>query len=774
MPKFGVGQPASRLEDSRFLTGRGRYIADLTLPGELHGVVLRSPHAHAVIRAIDTSRAERAPGVVAVITGEDLARDGIGDLPCVMSVKNRDGSPAAAPPRPALAQGRVRYVGDPVAMVVAERPYLAADALEGIEVDYEALDAVSDPAAALEEGSPQIWEQAPGNLCFDWELGDAATTAEAFTRAARVVALELVNNRVAANPMEPRGATGVVEAESGRMVLHASSQGAHLLRGILAEAVFGVPEDRLRVVTPDVGGGFGVKIFVYPEYVMVLCAARRLGRPVKWIAERAESFLGDCHGRDHVSRAEMALDEAGHFLGMRVSTVANMGAYVSDSGPFIATEAGTPMLAGCYTTPAIHARVRGAFTNTNPVDAYRGAGRPEAAYLLERLVDKCGRETGLGTVEIRRRNLIRSDQMPYTTALGKTYDSGDFIRNMDDALELAGWSDFEARRGQARGRNRLRGIGLSTYIEACGYFVEAARVQVDGCGRVTVLVGTQSNGQGHETAYTQIVCQELGVDATDVEIVQGDTDRIASGFGTLSSRSIPVGGVAIRDTAQLIIAKACAKAAELLEVAAADVEFDAGAFRIAGTDRQISFAEVARAAALGGGKPGFDEQAQWEPAVPTFPNGTHVCELEVDRETGVVTLLRYTVVDDFGVALNPKLLEGQVHGGVAQGVGQALLEHCVYDDDSGQLLTASFMDYPMPRADLVPPIAFKLNNVPSTTNPMGMKGAGEAGAIGAPPAVINALVDALAELGVEHVDMPATSHALWRLIQKSRPRCPES
>ncbi len=767
MPKFGVGQPASRVEDARFLTGHGRYIGELELPGQLHGAVLRSPHAHAAIRSMDTSAAERAPGVVTVITGEDLARDGIGHLPCVMAVTSRDGSEAVIPPRPALARERVRHVGDPVAMVVAETAVQAGNALELIEVDYDMLDAVTDTAGALEDGAPQIWEQAPGNLCFDWELGDAAATDAAFQRAARVVELDLINNRVVANPMETRGAIGSVEPDTGRMVLHVSSQGSHLLRGILAEKVFGVPEDRMRVVTQDVGGGFGVKIFAYPEYVMVLYAARRLGRPVKWIAERAETFLGDCHGRDHVSHAEMALDEEGRFLGMRVRTVANMGAYLSDSGPFIATEAGTGMLGGCYTTPAIHASVRGVFTNTNPTDAYRGAGRPEAAYLLERLVDKCGRETGLGPVEIRRRNLIRSDQMPFATALGKTYDTGDFVRNMDDALELAEWDGFEDRRREARGRNRLRGIGLSTYIEACaGNFAEAARVQVGGDGRVTVLVGTQSNGQGHETAYTQIVCEQLGLDPAQVTIVQGDTDRIASGWGTLGSRSIPVGGTAIRNAAGQVVAKAREKAAEMLEAATADIELTDGTFRIVGTDRQMTFVEVARAADPGDGRPSFDENAEWEPPVPTFPNGTHICELEVDRDTGAVELLRYTVVDDFGVALNPKLLAGQVHGGVAQGAGQALLEHCVYEADSGQLLSGSFMDYAMPRADLVPPIAFKLNRVPCTTNPMGVKGAGEAGAIGAPPAIINALVDALSELGVTHVEMPATPHSLWRLMHR--------
>lgn len=764
MAKFGVGQPAARVEDARFLTGHGRYVADIDLPRQLHAAVLRSPHAHAEIRSIDTSAAEHAPGVVAVYTGEDLAADGIGNLPCLAQVKNRDGSDLVRPPRPALAQGRARFVGDPVAMVVAETREQANDAVDLIAVDFEMLDAVADTAGALEEGAPQIWDEAPGNLCFEWEKGDAAATEEAFQRASRVVSVDLVNNRVVANPMETRGAIGSVD-EQGRMVLHVSSQGSHLVRTILAGMVFQVPAEQMHVITPDVGGGFGMKIFVYPEYVLVLYAARKLGRPVKWIGQRSESFLGDAHGRDHVSHAEMALDDQGHFLGLRVRTVANLGAYLSNMGPFIPTEAGAGMLAGCYAMPAAHVSVRGAFSNTSPTDAYRGAGRPESAYLLERLVDKCGRETGLGAAEIRRRNFIRSEQMPFTTALGMTYDTGDFARNMEDALEIAGWDGFDGRRRQA-GNGRLRGIGLSTYIEACaGGAPESARVQVNPDGGVTVLVGTQSNGQGHETAYTQIICEQFGLEPEQVTVVQGDTDRVATGAGTMGSRSIPVGGTVVRNAAEQVIEKGREKAAEMLEAAAADIEYRDGSYRIVGTDRETPFAEVARASDPGDGSPSFDEEAGWGPEVPTFPNGTHVCELEVDRDTGVVELLRYTVVDDFGTVLNPKLLEGQVHGGIAQGIGQALLERTVYDPQSGQLVTGSFMDYTMPRADDVPPITFRLNHIPSTTNPMGMKGAGEAGAIGAPPAVINALVDALSEFGVEHVDMPATPSVLWQRMQ---------
>jgi len=763
MAKFGVGQPATRVEDARLVTGHGRYLDDIVLPEQLHAAVLRSPHAHAAIRSIDTAAAEQAPGVAAVITGADLARDGIGDLPCLAQVKNRDGTSRADPKRPALARERVRYVGDPVAMVVADNAWQAEEALELIDVDYDMLDAVTDTVGALEPDAPQLWDEAPGNLCFDWEKGDAGATERAFSQADRVVSVELVNNRVVANSMETRGAIGSVD-EAGRLVLHVSSQGSHLMRNILAGHVFGVSPEEMHVITPDVGGGFGMKIFAYPEYVLVLYAARKLGRPVKWIGGRSEAFLGDAHGRDHVSRAEMALDAEGRFLGMRVRTVANLGAYLSNFGPFIPTDAGAGMLGGCYRTPAIHVSVRGAFSNTSPTDAYRGAGRPEAAYLLERLVDKCGRETGLGPVEIRRRNFITSEEMPFTTALGLTYDTGEFARNMDDAMALAEWEGFEERRRAAQAQGRLRGIGMATYIEACsGGGPEAARVQVGADGGVSVFVGTQSNGQGHETAFTQLICERFGLEPEQVTIVQGDTDRIATGSGTMGSRSIPVGGSAVRNAADKVIVKAGEKAAQMLEVAPADVEFREGSFRVPGTDLQKSFLEVARFADPGDGAASFDEDADWAPETATFPNGTHICELEVERDTGRVALLRYTVVDDFGNVLNPLLLEGQVHGGIGQGVGQALLEHCVYDQDSGQLVTGSFMDYTMPRADNLPPITFKLNSVPSTTNLMGMKGAGEAGAIGAPPAVINALVDAL---GVGHVDMPATPYSLWRIMHE--------
>jgi len=621
---------------------------------------------------------------------------------------------------------------------------------------------VVDTATADAESAPLVWPEAPDNLCFDWETGDAEATERAFAGSQRIVGLDLVNNRVVGNPLEPRGAIGAVEPETGRLVLHVSSQGAHLLRGILARAIFSVDEDRIRVVTPDVGGDFGVKIFLYPEYVLVLHAARRLGRPVKWIADRSEAFLGDAHGRDHVSRAEMALDEDGRFLGMRVGTRANLGAYLSNFAPVPPTVAGEPIVPGCYRIPAVHVSVRGVFTNTNPVDAYRGAGRPEAMYLLERLVDKAARETGLSPAEIRRRNFVTPQDMPYTNATGATYDTGDFARNMDDAMALADWDGFEQRRQAAKAQGRHRGIGMCTYIESCGGGGgESARITVDAEGLVTVFSGTQSNGQGHDTAYRQLVSDRLGLPPEHIRVIQGDTDLVASGGGTMGSRSIPVGGPAVQLSADRVYQRARDKAAELLESAAVDVEVGEDGFRIAGTDRRVSFAEVARAAAPRDGGPSFDETADWQPDEPTYPNGCHICEVEVDAATGRAEVLRYSVVDDFGTVLNPLLLEGQVHGGIAQGIGQALLENCVYQPESGQLLSGTFMDYAMPRADDIPPIDFRLNQVPSTTNALGMKGAGEAGAIGAPPAVINALVDALSEFGVEHVDMPATAETLW-------------
>jgi carbon-monoxide dehydrogenase large subunit len=765
MSGFGFGQSVARTEDARLLTGRGRYTDDVTLPGQAYAYLVRSPHAHADILAIDTHEASRAPGVLAVLTGADLEADGIGHLPCMFPLVQKDGSPLVTPPRPALAVGHVRHVGEPVVLIVAKTAAQARDAADLVYIDYADRPAVVALDEAVEPGAPQIWDEAPGNLCFDWERGDAAATDDAFARAAHVVALDLVNNRIIPNPLEERACNGAWDEATGKMTLHVGSQGVHNLRRQLARHIFQMPEEKIHVLTGDVGGGFGMKIFLYPEYVLVLYAARRLGRPVKWTSERSEGFVSDDHGRDNLTRAELALDEDGRFLGLRVRTLANLGAYLSNYAPFIPTD-GTGMLAGVYRTPAIHVSVRGVFTNTQPVDAYRGAGRPEAAYVIERIVDAAARKLNLSPAEIRRRNFIPADAMPFRTATGVTYDSGDFRRNMEDALVMADWDGFPARRSESRARGRLRGIGLSTYIEACsGGGPEQATIQVDGEGRVTVLIGTQSNGQGHETAYTQIVADRLGIAPELITIIQGDSERISFGAGTGGSRSIPVGGASLARSAAQVIEKARTKAAEMLEAAPVDLEFADGAFTIVGTDRRVTFQEVARAAAPAPGALAFDEVARWSPPAATYPNGCHICELEVDPETGSVEILRYVVVDDFGKVLNPSLLAGQIHGGIAQGIGQALTERCVFDRESGQLLTGSLMDYALPRADTLPFVELALNEVPCRTNALGMKGAGEAGAIGAPPAVINALVDALAAYGVTHVDMPATPETVWRLIR---------
>ena len=769
MEKFGVGQAATRIEDRRFTAGRGQYIEDLTLPNQSWGVFTRSPHAHARILEIDTDSVSDLPGVLGVYTCADLRAADIGDLPCNVGTSNIDGSPCYKPPRPALADKVVRFVGDPVALVVAETRSQAIDAAEQLWVDYEPLDAVVETGAALADGQPQIWESARHNQCFHWQAGDQQATNDAFACADKVVAVEMVNNRVIPNSMETRGA--IADTDNGRLVLHVSCQGVHMLRRMLAGQIFNVPEQDIHVLCHDVGGGFGMKIFMYPEYVATMFAARQLNRPVKWIAERSEAFVSDTHGRDHISRLELALDSAARIKGLRVRTTANMGAYLSQAGPFVATDAGVAMLVGCYDIAAAHVEVKGVFTNTAPVDAYRGAGRPEAIYAIERAMDVAAGEMGITPDDIRRRNFISPQQMPYSTALGATYDSGDFGRNMEDAMRLARWEEFPQRRQRALAEGKLRGIGLASYIERCaGGAPEQARLTVDKQGHVTLYIGTQSNGQGHETAFRQILCERLGLSFDDITVVQGDSDLIATGGGTMGSRSVPVGGSAIGMASEKIIERAKAKAAELMECAVSDVEFTAGEFRIVGTDRIQSFKAVAAAAseaASQAGQPGFDEAETFAPEVATFPNGTHVCELDIDRDTGVIDIVDYTVVDDFGRVINPLLLEGQVHGGIAQGIGQALLEYCAYESDSGQLVSASFMDYTMPRADHLPMIRFQRNEVPCTTNPLGIKGAGEAGAIGAPPAVVNAVVNALAEHGVRHLDMPITANRIWQILQSS-------
>ena len=766
MQKFGIGQPATRIEDTRLTTGQGSYIEDLSLEGQAYAIFVRSPHAHAFIKKIDTDDARALPGVLAIYTVEDLKADNIGNVPCGAPAMNKDGTPCVMPPRPALAEGKVRHVGDAVAVVIAETVEQARDAAEQVLIDYDLLEVVVETGGAMDPSATQIWEGAQNNRCFDWEAGNAESTEKAFSNAAKIVELNLINNRVVPTSLETRGAIASFESETGRLVLHVSCQGVHVMRRLLANAIFNCPEEDIHVLCKDVGGGFGMKIFLFPEYVVSLYAARKIGRPIKWISDRSEAFLCDSHGRDHVSHLQLALDANAKILGLKVNTIANLGAYLSNFAPFVATAAGVSMLVGCYSIPTAYVNVQGVFTNTAPVDAYRGAGRPEAIYAIERLVDVAAYDLGLAPDEIRRRNFIPGNAMPYDTSLGSTYDSGEFQQNLDDAIKFSNWQDFNKRKEKAKFRGKLRGIGLASYIERCaGGSPEQARLEVSSEGHVTLYIGTLSNGQGHETAFRQILCERMGVSFEDVTIVTGDSDLIETGGGTMGSRSVPVGGSAISAASDKIIKKAKITAAEMLESSLSDIEFHGGEFRIVGTDRVQSFQNVCKAAAPADGGASFDEKETFAPDSATYPNGTHVCELEIDIPTGIINLVDYTVVDDFGKVINPLLLEGQVHGGIGQGLGQALLECCKYESESGQLLSASFMDYTMPRADNLPSIRFIRNEVPCTTNPLGIKGAGEAGAIGAPPAIINAVVNALSDYKVRHVDMPVTPNKLWRLMQ---------
>jgi aerobic carbon-monoxide dehydrogenase large subunit len=776
MKQFGIGQPVRRVEDRRFITGRGSYLDDLSLPRQAWAFMLRSPHAHARIRGIDIAAAIGTPGILAVYTGDDLAREGIGTIPCLSALTNRDGSPCVMPPRPAIVRDRVRHVGDTAALVVAESLAAARDAAELVAVDYEPLPAAVDTAHAFDPGQPQVWDNAPGNLCFDWEVGDGVAVERAMAGARHRIALELVNNRVVVNSMEPRGAIGEYDPGEESYTLWSSTQGSHFVRNLLAEAIFKIPENRIRVVTRDVGGGFGMKLFLYPEHVLVLWAAKKLGRPVKWLPDRSDAFMTDTQGRDNITRLELALDDELRILGLNVEILANMGAYLSNFAPEIPTVSGAVMHSGVYAIPAIHVGVKGVSTNTVPVDAYRGAGRPEAAYAIERLIDYAARRVGVPQQELRRRNFIKPEAMPYLTPLGLNYDSGEFARNLDQALATADLAGFPARRAAARARGRYRGLGHAVYIEQSGFPPdEFAELRFDQSGTLTILMGTQSSGQGHQTAYTQLAVDRLGVAPDKIRVLQGDTAAVSFGRGTGGSRSLPVGGASLAQAADKLIAKGRRIAAHLFETAEADVEFSDGVFTVTGTDRRLGIEEVARAAfnpmqQAPGVEPGFDETGHFTPPQPTFPNGCHVCEVEIEPETGHIEIVRYLVVDDFGTVVNPLLLRGQVQGGVAQGVGQAMLERTVFDSDSGQLVTGSLTDYALPRADDLPAIEFAYNVVPCRTNPLGIKGAGEAGAIGAPPALVNAVVDALAELGIEHLDMPLTPERLWHAIRAAQPR----
>ena len=775
MGQFGVGQAMRRVEDARLLTGEGRYTDDIRLEGEAVGYVLRSPHAHAELGAIEAGAARAAAGVLAVYTAEDLGRDGIGDIPCLTPMPGKGGAQQIMPPHPVLARGRVRHVGDPVAFVVAETLAQAKDAAELIEVDYAELPAVTDTAGAAAPDAPRVWEEAPGNLSVDWEMGDEAAVEAAMAGAAHVTRLRLINNRLVVNSMEPRNALGSYDAQSGRFTLTTGSQGSHKLKTQLSQFIFKQPAEDFHVLTPDVGGAFGMKNFLFAEQVLVLYAARALARPVRWNGERGESFLSDSHGRDHVTEAALALDAEGRILAIRAGILANMGAYLSNFGPFIPTGCCVKMFSGLYRIPAIYGEVKCIFTNTVPVDAYRGAGRPEAAHIVERLIDAAAFELGLDPAELRRRNFIAPADLPYRTATGLTYDTGDFPAILERALARIDRAGFAARREAARARGRLRGLGLACYIEECGGSGnEEARVRLEQDGGLTAYVGTQTNGQGHETVYTQILADRFGLAPELIRVRQGDSEHLPFGGGTGGSRSLLMGGTAIKLASDKTIERARKVAGHLLEAAVADIEFAEGDFAIVGTDRRVTLAEVARAAAGGGDALPEDLQGPLEghgrhgKATQTYPNGCHACEVEIDPATGVIRLERYVIVDDFGTLVNPMLAAGQVYGGTIQGIGQALLENTVYDGDSGQLLTGSFMDYCMPRADDFPEIELEmLEDFPCKTNDLGVKGAGEAGSIGATPAVVNAVLDALKPLGVRHLDIPLTSERVWRAIREA-------
>jgi carbon-monoxide dehydrogenase large subunit len=783
----GIGAAVRRKEDLRFLSGRGHYTDDINRPHQLYAHMLRSDRPHARIVSLDAAPARAAPGVVAVLTGEDVEADKLGGIPCGWQIHSRDGSPMAEPPHPVLAIGKVRHVGDPVAVVIAETRALAKDAADLVAIEYADLPAVASVAAAVAEGAALVHDEVAGNVCYDWELGDAAAVDAAFARAAHVVRLDLTNSRLIPNAIEPRSAIGDFDPSSGDYTLYTTSQNPHVIRLLMGAFVLHVPEHKLRVVAPDVGGGFGSKIFHYAEEAIVTWGARRVRRPVKWTAERGESFISDAHGRDHVSAAEMAVDKDGTFLALRVNTLCNMGAYLSTFAPSIPTYLYGTLLAGVYTTPAIHVGVKAVFTNTVPVDAYRGAGRPEATFLLERLVDVIAHDTGLDRIAIRRRNFIQPGAYPYQTPVALQYDSGDHPKTLDAALAASQFAEFPARREEAARRGKLRGIGISTYLEACGLapsalagqlgaragLYEVANVRVHPTGSVTVFTGSHSHGQGHETTMAQLVCDRLGVPLDQVEVVHGDTAKVPFGMGTYGSRSLSVGGSAVVTAMDKVIAKGRKIAAHLMEAAVEDVTFENGRFTVAGTDRSRALAEISLAAYVPHNypidelEPGLEEIAFYDPKNFTYPGGCHVCEVEIDPDTGHVDVTGFTAVDDFGRVVNPMIVEGQVQGGVAQGIGQALLERAAYAED-GQLMSGSYMDYTMPRAYDLPNIETATETTICTHNPLGSKGCGEAGTIGSTPAVINAVVDALRDYGVRHIDMPASAEKIWSIIRNGR------
>ena len=782
----GIGAPLRRVEDRRFLLGRGRFVADIELPGALHCILVRSPHAHARIRKIDTAAAAASPGVAAVFTGSDMAADGVLPMRPLWVIRSRDGSEMAQPPRYALARGTVRHVGEPVVAVIGETHEAAADAAERVAIDYEVLPAVIDVRAAQAAGAPRLHEAAPGNVCFRWARGDEAAVRAALAAAPHKVAVDLVNNRLIGAALEPRAAFATVEPATGRLTLVSATQAPHHIRKQVTEQL-GIPESALRVISPDVGGGFGYKGKLYPEESLVVWAARRLFRPVRWVATRAESFLSDNQARDHFTHAELALDGDGRFLALKVETSAALGAYLSTFGANIPSAIYTALFAGGYRTPAIFVEVTGVFTNTTQTDAYRGAGRPEACYVLERLADLAAARLGLDRAEIRRRNFIPPAAMPYKTPIGPTYDCGDFPRIFERVLELADYAGFPKRRAAAARRGKLRGIGMACYVESSGVapsrfagmlgarvgFYEAASIRVGPDGAIRAALGTHNHGQGHATTFAQIIASRLGVDVASIDIVEGDTAEVPQGTGTFGSRSIAIGGSALDRAAEKIVAKGRLIAAHLLEAAPGDIDFADGTFTVAGTDRRVAFADVAQAAYAAHNlppdmEPGLQDTAVYDPPNFAFSNGAHVCEIEIDPETGKIDLIGLWAVDDVGTVINPLIVEGQIHGGLAQGLGQALLEHCAYDD-GGQLVAGSFMDYAIARADDLPDFVTECDeSQPCTHNPLGAKGCGEAGSIGTPAALVSAALDALGELGVTDLEMPLMPEQVWRRIKEAR------
>ena len=781
MSATGIGAPVRRREDFRFITGKGNYVDDVNRHGQAHAYFLRSPHAHANIKGIDSKAAAAMPGVCGIFTGDDLAADKIGGLICGWTIHSKDGTPMKAGPHPALAQGKVRYVGDHVAVVIADTYAEAKDAAEKIIVDYDVLKANADTAGARKAGAPQVHDVAADNTVYEFHLGDKSATEAAFAKAAHVTRLDLVNNRLIPNAMEPRAAVGEYDAGTESYCLHTTSQNPHVARLVLSAFIGIAPEHKLRVIAPDVGGGFGSKIFIYAEETVCVWAAKKVERPVKWTSDRTEAFLSDAHGRDHVTHAEMALDAQDRIIGLRVHTTANLGAYLSTFSSAVPTYLYAPLLSGQYNIPQIYAEIDAVYTNTAPVDAYRGAGRPEATFVIERLVEVAARERGIDPAKFRQMNYVTT--FPHQTPVIFCYDGGDYNASMVKALEMADYAGIAARKAESARRGKLRGIGFSSYIEACGIapsaavgslgagvgLWESAEIRVNAVGTVEVLTGSHSHGQGHETTFAQLVSGRLGIPIENVSIVHGDTDKVQMGMGTYGSRSGAVGMSAIHKALDKIEAKAKKVAGHVLEAAEADIEFKDGKFTVKGTDKSIDFGSLALQAYIAHKfngnelEPGLKEGAFYDPTNFTFPAGVHICEVEIDPDTGVTKIERWTAVDDFGVIINPMIVEGQVHGGIAQGIGQALLEGAIYDKD-GQLLTASYMDYTMPRADDLPSYKVGATETRCPSNPLGIKGCGEAGAIAAPPAVINAITDAL---GHENIAMPATPQAVWRAAQQS-------